>query len=146
MATGITPNRTVGFALRALQVIFAVIIMGTDGYAIHLFHGHTDFVSDPFGGFYAYAGVPNAWGFLLFCAGWTFLAVIFHLVAGNRFPDHTLIGYVRVGVDAVAVLSWLAGFIAVAINIGSNSCPAEEHGCGPIKGQQSLVRLSGCYS
>lgn len=60
------------------------------------------------------------------------MGVIFLLDAGVRFADHLLIGYIRVAVEAVALLSWLAGFIAVAVNIGSNVCPAEENGCGAI--------------
>ncbi|KAJ5768727.1 marvel domain-containing protein [Penicillium odoratum] len=133
MAIKIAANKMFHFALRALQLTFAIIVMGTAGYAIHIFRGHTEYVHFDFGNFYNYVGVPDAWGFLMFCAGWTFLDVIFVLVAGIRFADHTLIGYVRVGAEAVALLSWLAGFIAVAINIGSNGCPAEENRCGLLK-------------
>ncbi|WYZ38166.1 hypothetical protein EsH8_III_000080 [Colletotrichum jinshuiense] len=133
MTMNIAANRTVGFALRALQLIFAIIVMGTDGYAIRVFHSHTVYEQFEFGNFYNYYDVPNAWGFLMFCAGWTFLGVIFLLIAGIIFADHSLIGYIRVAVEAVALLSWLAGFIAVAINIGTNACPAEENGCGSIK-------------
>ncbi|KAH8688744.1 marvel domain-containing protein, partial [Talaromyces proteolyticus] len=129
----VTANRTVEFALRALQLIFAIIVIGTDGYAIHVFRGHTVYEHFEFGNFYDYYGVPDAWGFLMFCAGWTFLGVIFLLIAGIRFADHALIGYVRIAVEAVALLSWLAGFIAVAVNIGSNACPAEENSCGSLK-------------
>jgi hypothetical protein len=32
MAMEIAANRTVHFALRALQLIFAIIVIGTDGY------------------------------------------------------------------------------------------------------------------
>ncbi|KAK9235996.1 hypothetical protein V1525DRAFT_408207 [Lipomyces kononenkoae] len=69
----------------------------------------------------------------MFCVAWTCLGVIFLLIAGISFADHALIGYIRVAVEAVALLSWLAGFIAVAVNIGSNACPAEENGCGSLK-------------
>jgi hypothetical protein len=57
----------------------------------------------------------------MFCAAWTILAV---LIAGLRFADHAWVGYVRIAVEAVAMLSWFAGFIAVAVNIGSDTCPA----------------------
>ncbi|KAK9428563.1 membrane-associating domain-containing protein [Lipomyces doorenjongii] len=126
MAMNIAANRTVDFALRALQLIFAIIVMGTDGYAIHVFRGHTVHEYFEFGNFYDYYGVPDAWGFLMFCAAWTFLGVIFLLIAGISFADHALIGYIRVAVEAVALLSWLAGFIAVAVNIGSNHSPAKD--------------------
>ncbi|PYI11005.1 hypothetical protein BO78DRAFT_457959 [Aspergillus sclerotiicarbonarius CBS 121057] len=134
MSANIPANRTVEFALRALQLIFAIIVMGTDGYAIHVYRGHTDYVHFVFGNFYAYAGVPDEWGFLMFCAGWTFLGVIFlFLTAGISFAEHALIGSISVIVEVVALLSWLAGFIAVAINIGSNACPAEENQCRLLK-------------
>jgi hypothetical protein len=77
----------------------------------------------------------------LFCAGWTFLGVIFLFITGNRSADHTLIGYIRVAVEAVALLSWLAGFIAVAVNIGTNACPAEENGCGTLTAATVLGAL-----
>lgn len=69
----------------------------------------------------------------MFCAAWTFLGVFFLLIARVRYADHALISYIRFAVEAVAFLSWLAGFIAVAVNIGSNECPAEENSCGLIK-------------
>ncbi|KAL1853789.1 hypothetical protein Plec18170_005181 [Paecilomyces lecythidis] len=133
MALSVAANRMVDFILRSLQFIFAVIVMGTDGYAIHVFRGHTVYEHFEFGNFYDYYGVPDAWSFLIFCAAWTFLGVIFLLIAGISFPDHKLIGYVRVAVEAVAFLSWLAGFIAVAVNIGSNKCPVEENHCRSLK-------------
>ena len=34
MAVKIAANRTVDIALRALQLIFAIIVMGTDGYGM----------------------------------------------------------------------------------------------------------------
>ncbi len=98
-----------------------------------MFRGHTVYEHFEFGNFYDYVGVPNAWGFLMFCAGWTFLDVIFVLIAGISFADHALIGYIRVAAEAVALLSWLAGFIAVAVNIGSKACLADENRCGSLK-------------
>lgn len=98
-----------------------------------MFRGQTVYEHFEFGNFYNYIGVPGAWGFLMFCAAWTFLGVFFALFARVRYSDHALINYIRFAVEAVAFLSWLAGFIAVAVNIGSNECPAEENGCGLLK-------------
>lgn len=143
-------NRMIEFALRGLQLIFAIIIMGTTGWgmhipirrltvdadfyhrAIHVFRGHTVYEHFVYGNFYDYYAVPDAWGFLVFCAGWTFVDVILVLISETRFANHALIGYICIVIEAVALLSWLAGFIAVAINIGSNACPAEENGCGTL--------------
>lgn len=86
-----------------------------------------------FGDFYNYYGVPNAWGFLIFCAGWTVLTVVFDLICRTRFTDRALVGYIRVAVEAVAVLSWLAGFITVAVQISGGACSVGESSCGPLK-------------
>ena len=67
----------------------------------------------------------------MFCALWTLLGVIFILVTGARLADRALLGYILVGVEAVAVLSWLAGFIATAANISSDTCPYRGS-CGTI--------------
>ena len=67
----------------------------------------------------------------MFCAVWTLLVVTFSLVAGLRFADHALTGYVRAAVEALALLSWFAGFIAVAVEIGTDVCPARS--CGSLK-------------
>ena len=98
-----------------------------------MFRGHTVYVQFEFGNFYDYYGVPDAWGFLMFCAAWTVLIVIFHLIARISFVDHPLIGYIRVAVEAVAVLSWFAGFIAVAVQISTDTCSAGKNSCGSLK-------------
>lgn len=69
----------------------------------------------------------------MFCAGWTVLVVIFNLIAGISFANRAFIDYIRVAVEAVAVLSWLAGFIAVAVQISTDTCSAGKSSCGLIK-------------
>ncbi|KAJ6102855.1 hypothetical protein N7486_005282 [Penicillium sp. IBT 16267x] len=96
MTANMPKNKTLDYALRALQLIFAIIVMGTDGYAIHVFRGHTVYEHFVFGNFYDYYGVPDAWGFLMFCAGWTVVIVLFHLIAGTTiFADQALVGYIH---------------------------------------------------
>ncbi|KIH90527.1 hypothetical protein SPBR_01032 [Sporothrix brasiliensis 5110] len=132
MLANIAASRTVNIVLRSLQVVFAIVVLGTDGY-VHAFRGHTVHDHFAFGDFTDYVGVPSAWGFLLFCAGWTVLGVLVLVVAAVYFAQHRIIGYVLVAVEAVALLSWLAGFVAVAVNIGTNACPLRDgHGCGSI--------------
>jgi len=58
---------------------------------------------------------------------------MFHfLVSGNNRAWMT---YLRVGVEVVAVLSWFAGWIAVAVNIGTGDGACEEGwgSCGALK-------------
>jgi hypothetical protein len=126
-------NPMLNLALRALQVIFAIIVMGTDGYAINVYRGYTSFVDTPSGGFESYFGVPNAWGFLIFCAGWTVLVVVFHYITEKALTSHLWIGYIRIAVEAIAVFSWFAGWIAVAVNIGTGACAAEYFSCWALK-------------
>jgi hypothetical protein len=98
-----------------------------------VFRGYGSYIHTPTGDFYVYAGVPNAWGFLMFCAAWTILVIVFQLVAGNAFADHVLLGYIRVAVEVVALLSWFAGWIAVAANIGTEACSEGYTSCGALK-------------
>ncbi|CAK7221324.1 hypothetical protein SCUCBS95973_004455 [Sporothrix curviconia] len=132
MLDNIAASLSANVALRALQAIFAVIVLGTDAYSVHVFRGHVVNEEFVFGNFTDYLGVPDAWSFLLFCSGWTILGVIFLVVAGIHYAGHRIIGYLSVAVETIALLSWLAGFVAVAVNIGTTDCPAEEHGCGAI--------------
>ncbi len=98
-----------------------------------MYSGYSSFVDTPWGGFNGYFGVPNAWGFLMFCAAWSSLVVIFQLVARNALKDRPLVGYIRVAVEVVALISWFAGWIAVAVNIGTRSCARGHVACGALK-------------
>ncbi|KAE8153722.1 marvel domain-containing protein [Aspergillus avenaceus] len=128
-------NKPIYLLVRGLQLLFAVIVMGLDGYAIHGYRGHAVDVNDPVfdGDATLYAGVPAAWGFLMFCAVWTFPVVIFHFFESG-LASRPLLGYVGLLSEAVAVLSWFAGFIAVAVNVGTtNSCMSGQNSCAEVK-------------
>ncbi|TGO48349.1 hypothetical protein BOTNAR_0480g00020 [Botryotinia narcissicola] len=66
-------------------------------------------------------GFPIHWGFLMICAGWTVLTVIFYTIARISFLDDVVIGYIHVAVETVAVLSWLAGFITLAVQVSTDT-------------------------
>ena len=68
----------------------------------------------------------------MFCAGWTVLVVLFHFVARIYLEDRAFLGYIRFAIEAIAVLSWLAGFIAVAVQISTDACPSGKKSCGPL--------------
>lgn len=61
------------------------------------------------------------------------MIIIFHLIAEISFADRALIGYIRVAVEAVAVLSWLAGFITMAVQIATDTCSTGISSCGLLK-------------
>lgn len=64
------------------------------------------------------------------------MTVIFRLVQGTRFANRAFVNYIHIAVEAVAVLSWLAGFVAAAVSISTDSCSAgklKKVSCGSIK-------------
>jgi hypothetical protein len=69
----------------------------------------------------------------MFCAVWTILVVIFQLIARIAFADRALIDYLCVVFEIVAFLSWFAGWIAVAVDVGKKACPEEYMSCGALK-------------
>ncbi|CBF87114.1 hypothetical protein AN2568.2 [Aspergillus nidulans FGSC A4] len=102
---------------------------------INTFRGHDDHVNDPiFGGDATlHVGVPAAWGFLMFCAAWTILVVVFHFVESG-LESRPIIGYVGIVAEAVTVLAWLAGFIAVAVNVlTTDACSSGLNSCAELK-------------
>ncbi|CAG5163218.1 uncharacterized protein ALTATR162_LOCUS6386 [Alternaria atra] len=142
MAIFSADNRPLNLVVRALQIVLAIVVIGTVGYAINGYHVHDSVAHTPTGDFDVTVGAPNSWGFLLFCAAWTILVVIFQLVSGGTFGEHPLIGYIRVGVEIVAVLSWFAGWIAAAANIGTSACSADHGSCSAIKAGTAFAALT----
>lgn len=69
----------------------------------------------------------------MFCAVWTFLVVIFLVVAEWRFQEHLLVAIARVALDVVTLFFWFGGFIAVATGLDARSCPAGNTFCSSIK-------------
>jgi hypothetical protein len=98
-----------------------------------VYRGHSSIAHTPDGDFITYAGVPNAWGFLLFCAAWTILVVILQTLARDSFADRAWMSYFRVGAEVLAVLSWFAGWVAVAVNTGTEACSEGYTSCGTLK-------------
>lgn len=69
----------------------------------------------------------------MFCAAWTVLLVAFQLVSGNILAERAFLGYVPVTVEVVALLSWIAGWIAVAVDIGTGACLERFSSCRALK-------------
>ncbi|CAK7236846.1 hypothetical protein SCUCBS95973_009748 [Sporothrix curviconia] len=97
-------------AVRTLRLIFAIVVLGAIGRSLHLFRGPRA----------ARIRFPDAWGFMLFTAVWTFLGAIFVLVAGLCYPVHRVVSYGRVA------------FITSAVYVATESCPLEDDVCGSI--------------
>ncbi|KAL1893013.1 hypothetical protein Sste5346_006694 [Sporothrix stenoceras] len=130
-------NPVVILGIRALQFIFAIVVIGAIGRSLHIFLGYY-IVDHPASGTtkateeHISVGFPAAWGYLLFTAIWTVLGVIFGVFTGIRYPIQRSIGYARIVVEVVALVSWFVGFITSAVYVGSNECPLQDGVCGSV--------------
>jgi len=67
--------------------------------------------------------------FLLFCSVWTLLAVAYLVLAPSRFPAAAH-KYAILGVEAVTMIFWFAGWVAVAALWGDVQCGSQGGICG----------------
>ncbi|MCJ1483160.1 hypothetical protein MMC06_003327 [Schaereria dolodes] len=88
--------------LRVTQLVFAIIILGLTAYVAHWYNSRTTAVS------------PSQINFLIFNALWTLLAVIYLTVTPPYFP-RLAHKYAIAALDALTMLFWFAGFIALAV-------------------------------
>jgi len=63
-------------------------------------------------------GVPSQTAFIIFCAVWTILVVLYFMLA-PRFFEPAAHPFARVAVDALTMLFWFGGFIAIAVLAGA---------------------------
>ena len=129
---------TIIIAVRALQLLFALVVLGTGAYGepfppiplarvpshslanlptrtvITLFNQS---YTDAWG--YTYSGwTPSQLGFIIFVSVWTVLVVAFQLLV-PRFSQKLGHKFVVLGLDALTMLLWFAGFIALAVFTGA---------------------------
>ncbi|KAL8861094.1 MAG: hypothetical protein Q9178_002607 [Gyalolechia marmorata] len=91
---------TVFFVSRALQLLFAIILLGLCGYLV------TDNVI---------YNQPSQVNFMLFNSVWTLFPAVPFLAYSHRIlPARPSSKLIHVAVDAVTMLFWFAGFIALA--------------------------------
>ncbi|KAL6718543.1 hypothetical protein ACLMJK_004635 [Lecanora helva] len=83
-------------AIRGLQFLFAIIVLGLTGHVA------------------SYGLTPSQDSFLLFAAVWTCIVVLYLGLAPRFFPSlaHP---FAILGLDAVTMIFWFAGFIALAV-------------------------------
>ena len=67
--------------------------------------------------------------FLLFCSLWTLLAVIYLVLAPSRFPAAAH-KFAILGVEALTMIFWFAGWVAVAALWGDLACGSRGGVCG----------------
>ncbi|KAL4991583.1 membrane-associating domain-containing protein [Aspergillus falconensis] len=108
------------YILRAVQAVFAVIVLGLTGHAVNVTDGHWwDTVN-----------------FMLFNGVWTLFIVVPYFILSPMFLPAIAHRWVLVAVDAVTMIFWFAGFIALAVDLG------DAHGCSswsPCRGLQAAA-------
>ncbi|KAL8806985.1 MAG: hypothetical protein Q9182_000966 [Xanthomendoza sp. 2 TL-2023] len=92
----------IGLVLRGLQTLFAIISLGLNAYLCS---------ADAF-----YTLSPSQVNFLLFTSIWTLFPALPFLAFGTRFlPANANNKIAHVAMDALTMLFWFAGFIALAV-------------------------------
>jgi len=90
--------------LRVIQGVLALIVLGVAAYVVDFFGGTSD-----------------AANFLVFDAVWTFIALGYVVVTPMFFPNlHNR--WAVLGVEAITMVFWFAGFIALAVDINHTIC------------------------
>jgi len=97
------------FPVRIVQGIFAIIVLGT-----------LAFTANAWDGDYFVYSTPSEISFLLFCSVWTLLALAYLILSPMFFPvaAHR---FAVLAVEAVTMIFWFAGFIALAVPLGGDN-------------------------
>ncbi|KAH7409743.1 membrane-associating domain-containing protein [Cadophora sp. MPI-SDFR-AT-0126] len=108
--------------IRAIQAVFSIIVLGTLAYA-------ADRSWDS----------PSEINFLIFASVWTLLALGYLILAPMKFPQFAH-KFAILGVEAVTMIFWFAGFIALADLL-------DDARCGSRAGRSDKVcrsAIAGC--
>ncbi|RDL41715.1 Uncharacterized protein BP5553_01694 [Venustampulla echinocandica] len=94
---------------RIAQGVLSIIILGLTAYVINSWNGILWWES------------PSQVNFLLFCSLWTLLALVYLVLAPMRFQAAAH-KYAILAAEAVTMIFWFAGFIALAVLLGDIRC------------------------
>lgn len=92
-------NSIIILPLRITQALFALLVLILLAYSSHNWS------------YYSYS--PSSINFLIFVSVWTLLALIYLILAPMRFQRYAH-KYAILGIEAITMLFWFAGFIALA--------------------------------
>ena len=93
----------ISLSLRAIQILFAIILLGLTAYLVNFFNDKT-----------VQGDSPSRVNFMLFNSLWTIL-VASYLLFAPRLSHPLNHKYAILGLDAVTCIFWFAGFIALAV-------------------------------
>lgn len=104
-------SRLVVLGLRVTQAVFAIIILGLSAYVANWWQGWWHIHS------------PNQVNYIIFCAVWTILALLYLIIVPWRFSETVAHHkFAILGVEAVTMIFWFAGFIALAVFLSDRVC------------------------
>jgi len=97
--------------LRIAQAILAIIVLGLTGYVANWWSN------------YWHALSPSQINFLLFCAVWSVLVLLYLIIVPWRFSNTVAHHkFAILAAEAVTMLFWFAGFIALAVFLSDRVC------------------------
>ncbi|QIX02432.1 hypothetical protein AMS68_007949 [Peltaster fructicola] len=104
-------SSTILLAIRAIQALLAIIVLGTAA-DVAVWWG---------GAWHAWS--PSEFSFLIFSAVWTLLVLVYLIVVPLRFSESVLHHrFAVLAVESVTMLFWFAGFIAAAVFMTGRIC------------------------
>jgi hypothetical protein len=106
--------------IHIVALVFTIIELGLDGYVVSVFHN--DF----------YYGSPSQANFILFNCIWTLLVLLYVGIAPLYFTSifHRL---ASLALEALTMLFWFAGAIALAVWVGGPVDCGGNHFCGAVE-------------
>ncbi|TVY32621.1 hypothetical protein LSUB1_G008375 [Lachnellula subtilissima] len=99
--------------VRIVQGVFTIIILGLTAYVVNSWSTPTNW--------YTYPHSPSQANFLLFCSIWTIPILAYLILAPTRFPAAAH-KYGILAAEAVTMIFWFAGFVALASLLGDVGC------------------------
>jgi len=121
-------NNKIILPLRGVAALFSLIELGLAAYGVSVFD-KTYYYDDGFGDTYSYTYNFGSLNFILFAALWTLLLLIY-LGVSIRMP-HIQHIFATVALLAVTMIFWFAGFISLAVFLGSTIDGFCSSGIGP---------------
>ncbi|KAK5118583.1 hypothetical protein LTR85_008048 [Meristemomyces frigidus] len=103
--------RIVVLALRMAQTILALIILGLTCYVANWWSNYWHAIS------------PSQINFLVFASVWSLLALLYLVIVPWRFSEtRAHHKFAILGVEALTMIFWFAGFIALAVFLSDRVC------------------------
>ncbi|GAD99448.1 conserved hypothetical protein [Paecilomyces variotii No. 5] len=93
--------------VRAVQAIFAIIVLGLTAYVISTFDNVSFYYDDDFN--------PDTLNFMLFTSVWTLLVATPYLALSPLYVPQIAHRFAVVGMEVVTTIFWFAAFIALAV-------------------------------